>query len=492
MSVIDVKNLTFAYEGSYDNVFENLSFRIDTDWKLGFVGRNGRGKTTLLRLLMGKYPYSGTITASVQFAYFPFEVADKSLDAAQVMRGILGDFEDWRLSRELGLLEIDEDVLGRPFASLSNGEQTKLLLAALFLRENSFLLIDEPTNHLDALGRKTVGRYLNAKSGFILVSHDRAFLDDCVDHIMALNKTGLEIQKGDFSSWQKNRALQDSFEAAENARLKKDVTRLDAAAKRASGWSDKTEKAKYGTDDSGLKPDKGYVGHKSAKMMKRAKNIESRRLDELEKKSGLLKNAEESDALKLAPLSYRAQRLAQLKDVRVFYDGRAVCSDVSFEIERGERINLCGYNGSGKSSILKLICGEKLNFTGEVFLGGGLKISYVPQDCTALCGTLSDYAERFDVNESLFKAMLRKLGFSRTQFDKDMSDFSEGQKKKVLLARSLCESAHLYVWDEPLNFIDVISRIQIEKLLLEYAPTLLFVEHDRAFCENIATKTVTL
>lgn len=179
MSVIDVKNLTFAYEGSYDNVFENLSFRIDTDWKLGFVGRNGRGKTTLLRLLMGKYPYSGTITASVQFAYFPFEVADKSLDAAQVMRGILGDFEDWRLSRELGLLEIGEDVLGRPFASLSNGEQTKLLLAALFLRENSFLLIDEPTNHLDALGRKTVGRYLNAKSGFILVSHDRAFLDDC-------------------------------------------------------------------------------------------------------------------------------------------------------------------------------------------------------------------------------------------------------------------------------------------------------------------------
>ena len=103
---------------------------------------------------------------------------------------------------------------------------------------------------------------------------------------------------------------------------------------------------------------------------------------------------------------------------------------------------------------------------------------------------LTEYAERNGIDESLFKAILRKLDFSRVQFDKSMEDFSGGQKKKVLIAESLCREAHLYVWDEPLNFIDVFSRIQIEQLLKDFQPTLLFVEHDAAFCANIATRVV--
>ena len=105
---------------------------------------------------------------------------------------------------------------------------------------------------------------------------------------------------------------------------------------------------------------------------------------------------------------------------------------------------------------------------------------------------MTDYALENSIDESLFKAILRKLDFSREQFEKDISSFSGGQKKKVLIAKSLCEKAHLYIWDEPLNFIDVISRMQIEELLLEYSPTLLFVEHDSEFCKNVATKIVEL
>ena len=116
----------------------------------------------------------------------------------------------------------------------------------------------------------------------------------------------------------------------------------------------------------------------------------------------------------------------------------------------------------------------------------------MPQDASFLRGDLSDYARGHGVDESLFKAILRKLDFSRAQFEKDMADFSAGQKKKVLLARSLCEPAHLHIWDEPLNYVDVISRMQIEDLLLRCAPTLLFVEHDRVFCDRIATKTIEL
>ena len=492
MSLINISNLTFAYDGSYDNIFDNVSFQIDTDWKLGFTCRNGRGKTTFLNLLLGKYEYSGNISASVSFEYFPFEVPDKTMDTIDVIDSINLGYEHWELEREFSLLCLAEDILYRPFDTLSNGEQTKVLLSALFLKENSFLLIDEPTNHLDMDAREIVSNYLRCKKGFILVSHDRMFLDNCVDHILSISKANIEIQKGNFSSWLKNRQMQDNFEVLENEKLKKDIKRLTVAAGRTSDWSDMVEKIKFGTKNSGSKPDKGYIGHKAAKMMKRSKAIETRQQSAIEEKSGLLKNIENSDSLKIAPLIYHTNKLVVLENISLLYDDKKVCENVTFTIEQNERIALCGKNGSGKSSIIKLICGEKMNFTGNFQKGSNLIISNVSQDTSFLQGNLSDFADTYKIDESLFKAILRKLDFSRVQFEKNMADFSGGQKKKILIAKSLCEKAHLYIWDEPLNFIDVISRIQIEELLLKYKPTILFVEHDSVFCENIATKKVIL
>lgn len=184
MSLINVQNLTFAYDGSYENVFENVSFQLDTDWKTGLVGRNGRGKTTFLRLLTGEYEYSGKITASVEFTYFPFDVKNKERLVLEVLYDVCPNSEDWEIIREFSYLQIEPDVLYSPFSNLSNGEQTKVLIAGLFLRDNNFLLIDEPTNHLDISARQTVAKYLGKKKGFILVSHDRAFLDSAVDHIL--------------------------------------------------------------------------------------------------------------------------------------------------------------------------------------------------------------------------------------------------------------------------------------------------------------------
>ena len=493
MSLINVANLTFAYDGSYDNIFENVSFQIDTDWKLGFTGRNGRGKTTFLQLLFGKYEYSGSISASVSFEYFPYEVAENENNTINVVDSICPDYFHWELMRELNLLDVSEDVLHRPFYTLSNGEQTKVLLVALFLKENSFLLIDEPTNHLDMKARKLVSDYLKSKQGYILVSHDRAFLDNCIDHILSINKTNIEIQKGNFSSWWRNKEMQDNFELAENRKFKKDIKRLTNAARQVSDWSDKTEKAKIvGKQASGPKLDKGYIGHKAAKMMARSKAIEARQQVAIEEKSKLLKNIESADNLKIFPIPYHTDKLTELENISIFYGGKAACTGVSFVIQRGDRIVLYGRNGSGKSSILKLICGEQIIYTGSFRKGNQLKISYVSQDTAFLRGNLTEYSAAVGIDESLFKAILRKLDFSRLQFEKDISDFSGGQKKKVLIAKSLCEQAHLYIWDEPLNYIDVLSRIQIEELLLEYQPTILFVEHDRIFSENIATKFVNI
>ncbi len=491
MSLIKVANLTYAYEGSYDNIFEQVSFQIDTDWKLGFTGRNGRGKTTFLHLLQGNYSYSGSISASVGFEYSPYQVANQANNTIDVLENICPDYLQWELLRELNLLDVAEDVLYRPFNTLSHGEQTKVLLAALFLKENSFLLIDEPTNHLDMHARKLVSDYLKSKQGFILVSHDRAFLDNCIDHILSINKTNIEIQKGNFSSWWLNKERQDNFELAENRKLKKDIRRLTHAARQVSDWSDKVEKTKTsGRKMSGIKPDKGYIGHKAAKMMARAKDIENRQQAAIAEKAKLLKNIESADKLKMSPLQYHTGRLAELANISIYYHDRAACTGVSFTIEQGDRIALCGKNGAGKSSILKLICGEQINYTGSFRKGSRLKISYVAQDTSFLRGNLTDYAAAVGIDETVFKTNLRKLDFPRVQFEKDISTFSGGQKKKVLIAKSLSEQAHLYIWDEPLNYIDVISRIQIEELLLEYRPTILFVEHDQAFNENIATKYI--
>ena len=496
MSQININKLTFAYEGSYTNIFENVSFQMDTRWKLGFTGRNGRGKTTFLKLLMGDYEYSGTISASVHFDYFPYEVEDKSNMTRAVLENIAPDIQDWELLRELSSIGLSDEVLERPFETLSHGEQSKALLAVLFLKSNNFLLIDEPTNHLDSDARETVAAYLKRKSGFIIVSHDRVFLDGVIDHILSINKTNIEIQKGNFSTWIQNKAYQDQFEIAENEKHLKDIKRLGEAAKRTTGWSDQTEKGKFGPDV----PDRGFVGHKAAKMMKRAKVIEKRRDKAIEDKKKLLKNIENAEPIEIIMAPPISNPYVSLDIQRLAYDDNVVLEDFSLNLERGQRVAICGRNGSGKSTLMKAILKkydesydfESLKIEGNIRFASGLIVSYVSRDTAFLMGSFDDFAKMQGVEKHLLRSMLDKLDFEHILFEQDLSSLSEGQKKKVLLAASICQRAHLYIWDEPLNYIDLLSRLQIEEMLLKYEPTLLFIEHDPHFIDRIATHMIAL
>ena len=161
---------------------------------------------------------------------------------------------------------------------------------------------------------------------------------------------------------------------------------------------------------------------------------------------------------------------------------------LKMEIEQ----QLLGKNGIGKSSILKLITGDKIDYTGDFKIGNDFKISYVTQTTEHLRGNLKNFARENEINESIFKAMLSKMGFSNLEFEKEISMMSEGQKKKVLIAKSISEQAHIYIWDEPLNYIDILTRIQIEEAILKYKPTIIFVEHDETFIKKVATKVIKL
>ncbi len=268
--------------------------------------------------------------------------------------------------------------------------------------------------------------------------------------------------------------------------------------KKTASWSNEIEKSKNrgssarnGFIDAGVKPDKGYIGAKAAKMMQKSKNISRRKEKSLEQQKQLLKDIEVIPDLKIWPIKHHSNPIIAFNSVALVFD-KEILKDLSFDINYQERIALIGANGSGKTSILKILLNELEPTSGSIYRASNLKVAYVSQDTSHLKGTLKEFIIEKRIDETLFYSILRKLGFTRNQFDKNIEDFSSGQKKKVLIAHSLTIQAHLYVWDEALNYLDINARIQLENLLLEYQPTIIFVEHDLEFVNSVATKIIKL
>ncbi len=510
-----VNDLSFSYESSFDPIFEHVSFTLDTSWKLGFIGRNGKGKTTFLNLLLGKYEYSGSISCDVRCDYFPYRIDAEDLErtADELMEQWKPGVENWRVMCELAELSVDPELLYRPLRTLSFGEKTKVMLAVLFAGENDFLLIDEPTNHLDQEARELVKSYLAKKKGFILVSHDRDLLDACVDHVLVIQKTSIDVQSGNFSSWWENKERADAFAKAENEKHLKEIGRLKSTMQQSQSWATKNENTKIGYDPikehDRSKNTRSYIGAKTKKMESRVKVFEQRMEKNIREKEGLLNDVEQIRDLRLSPMTHFRDRLVETRDLSLQYKDaeKPVFTGLTFEIRNGERVFLKGRNGCGKTSLIKAILKSaddnhdaakegatdgNLLLNGTLLTAPHLKISYIDQDTSHLHGDLRMHAFENGVDYSLFLAVLRQLSLEQVQFDKNIEDFSEGQKKKVLIATSLLQPAHLYIWDEPLNYVDVFSRMQLEKLISEYQPSMLIVEHDVRFREKMATKVVEL
>lgn len=487
MGNIKLKHLIFGYAA--DILFDDAELVIDENWRLGLVGRNGRGKTTLLKLMTGELTADSLQLTrqktAKQFVYFPQTVADKSQLTLFVLQE-LAEFEEWQLTRELSLLHINADVLYRPFDSLSGGEQTKALLAVLFLAADSFPLLDEPTNHLDLPSREIVAAYLSKKSGFIVVSHDRDFLNKVTDHTLAIERAQLVLHAGNFAMYEAEKKLRDTSELTENQRLKKDIARLKTSAQEKEKWSRSREKTKDASADS------GFVSARAARVMKKSKNLEKRQLTEIADKEKLLTNLEKVDRLEMQPTDSHHKILVSADKLQLKYDETALFQPVSFELKSGEILALTGANGTGKSSLLQALTGDfSGEYSGKLTLAHNLQVSCVRQIFQNK-GHLHNFSEEKNLDLELFLNNLRKLGLPREAFSQRIETMSQGQQKKVELAKSLSEAAELYIWDEPLNYLDVFNQEQLAKLLQSTQATMLLVEHDRTFIDKVATSEIRL
>ena len=298
------------------NIFNKFDLNIDEKWKLGLIGRNGRGKTTFLKILQKKLEYHGSITTNLKFVYFPQFIKSKNLSTQNVLLQLanLTVSDLWKIQIEMDKLHLNDDILNRPFNSLSPGEKTKAKLAVLFCNKRDFQLIDEPTNHLDNIGRNVVANYLNKKKGFIVVSHDRHFLNQVIDHVLSIDRAKIQLFKGNYDTWQRQFELQNEHEAQEKRHLQTDIKRLNKTAQKSKKWSLKTEKGKFHKTDQHENINRGYIGHKAAKLMKRSQSLLKRTTKEVNQKQQLLKNIDKSPNLEIDYAKSSKRNLLQVED----------------------------------------------------------------------------------------------------------------------------------------------------------------------------------
>ena len=525
MSKILIQDMSFYYEPCYVPVFERVNLVLDTDWRLGLVGRNGRGKTTFLKLLEGeREPVQGRIAKSVTMEYYPYKYETAYKKTMDVLKEIIGGFKSMedamerlllrpgkeavdrcadireeygevggyqleaRIHRELFRMGLPEELLDRDFEVLSGGEKTKMLMLALFLRPNAFVLLDEPTNHLDIRGKQDIVRYLKQKKGFLAVSHDRQFLDEITDHILAINKTDITLEKGNYSAWRENTDKKEAFERRTKARLEKEIGVLEKNAVVRRNWAGIAEKEKnpYKTNNRGN-------SSRAAKFMRQAKTAEQEIRDAAAAKKELLKNYETVPPLcifnKEGAGREEGRPVLQLDKLTFGYGGMPLFRSFSLDISAGDRIWVKGSNGCGKSTLLRLIKGEQETKARKAKENTVIAFSY--QEPLWQEGCLRDQIpdpgqwERF-----LF--LCSCLDIPEEMRKRPLQTYSSGEKRKVDVARALSQESALLLLDEPLNYMDIYFREQLEKAILEFRPTLVFVEHDERFGTRVATRTIDL
>ena len=508
---ISVSGLVKEFEvGS--KILDGLTFQVDTGERVGLLGPNGCGKTTLLRILTGVvdydegevmiapgkrlglisqipvYPQGYTVEDVIDTAFEPLHkmeeemaalagrMADGESDPAILSRydkltaafQAGGGYEtDTNKNKVCNGLSISQAMREQPFDKLSGGEKTRVNLCRLILEDTDILLLDEPTNHLDLRATEWLEEYLEKFKGTVLtVSHDRYFLDKVVDRVIEIQNGKAEFYSGNYSFYavEKERRYEEKLKQYEKEQAK--IQQLEKAAEQLRIWA--------------------YSGND--KVFKRAQSMEKRiermRVTDRPKK-------ERKMEVRFGEREFRGDEVLTIKELKKSFDGRTLFDHVNLEVIGGERIALLGDNGTGKSTLLKILLGEEEPDSGKLRMGPTVKVGYLPQIIRF------SHPERNLVDTMIYdqdcstqtaRNRLAAFNFRGEDVFKPVSALSGGEQSRLRLCMLMDEKINLLILDEPTNHLDVASREWIEEAVESYEGNLLFVSHDRYFINRFATR----
>ncbi len=506
----------------FNKILDEFDFEGKTGERIALIGPNGSGKTTIFKIIVGLENVTSGLVATRRDAtvgllnQMPPKVADEVSVKEVLTRGLKQIFEMEKKLREIEVkmancssslldsilsdydklqkafdsmggyeielkvnkicngFKISEEMLERPFNTLSGGEKTIINLASLILSEPSILLLDEPTNHLDVETLEWLEDYLkNYKGTIVISSHDRYFLDKVATKTVLIERGKSEVFHGNYSYYLKEneRRIMSEFEDFKNQQ--KQIEAMKASIKRLQEY--------------GRLAFPGGVG-----FFKRAASIQ-KRLDKME----LLDKPESKKDL---PLNFKVEQrsgkdVLAVKDLNIILGDKILFEDANFSIRYGEKVCLMGKNGSGKSTFIKALLGDVEICDGEIKIGSGVSIGYIPQEVKFddENETILDVARKFfDGNETQLRSSLAKFLFYSENVFKRVGNLSGGEKVRLKLFELIQKKANFLILDEPTNHIDIDTREMLEEALSEYAGTLLFVSHDRYFINKLAQVTLNI
>jgi ATP-binding cassette subfamily F protein 3 len=487
---------------SYDGkkVLEQISGAITPGDKIGLVGRNGVGKTTLVKILAGqetcdagKIDYAPITGKIVYLEQYPQFVATDSVYEA-VLRVAenncqlqLQDVETM-VKKSLHIMGIAEERWEQRALSLSGGEKTKLALCRVWVSDYDLLILDEPTNHLDLVSCEWLENFVaNLAQPMVIISHDRYFLDQVTTKIWELTTEGLKEYAGNYSGYRRQKEIEEQSIAKEYQKQQLKIRHLKQVISERRGWYKNAHTA-AGQND--------FYRSKAKKHAKAVKAKE-RELERVEKEQIAKPQKAPTPAFaiinknitgkKFPPVLVRGEKVGKSFGEKVLFQG------ASFAIERGDKIALLGANGAGKTTLLKIIAGLDQSYSGEVTISPSVNIGYFAQelDNLDLEATILDHVLTVGASVEEARLLLACLLFRGDAVDKKIGCLSMGERGRVAFAKLILAGANLLILDEPTNYMDIESKEKIEEVITDFNGSLIFVTHDRYFM-RLATKVFVL